>query len=118
MDNELIRQSDIKPVAFNDIMVNRPRFSGHYLLKLLKDKMEAGQPITRDDISETYIKTCSKDGVTIRIRYNLHFGKTNAIQADKSHPIVKQRALAWFKLNLGAAIIKGKLLVIPIIEIE
>jgi hypothetical protein len=89
------------------------------ILNLLNENIKSGEPITMNQIIDIYFQTVSDNGDTIRIRYNLGWEqKTYCKYADKNDPEIRIKAINWFKNNLGSCIIKGRLLAIPIIEIE
>jgi len=94
-----------------------------YLLNLLTKRIKENVPITREDITDCYFHSCSKDGKTIRVRefnYSAYGGNTfkGVRYLTNQDKYIQQKALVWFKQNLGTCIIKGKLLVIPVIDIE
>lgn len=82
------------------------------LIELLSQKIKDKQPIKQRDIVDLYFKIFSKDGVWITVYFYFKH------DVDKNNYYAKAKALSWFKSNLGSCIIKGKLLAIPIIEIE
>jgi hypothetical protein len=115
---ELSRQSDLSAASFlyKDVNVTEGQRA---LLHLLHDRISNKMPITQEDIIDLYFDVCSKNGRTIRIRKGMNWNQvTTAIEADKDHPEVRYKARQWFMNNLGNCIIKGKLLVIPVIEID
>lgn len=91
------------------------------IYELMTKRISEKQPITTDDIMDTYFDTISVDN-KILIRWNLgsymYGGKTGHAYLERGDSRLKQKALTWFKQNLAGCIIKGKLLVIPIIEID
>jgi hypothetical protein len=90
---------------------------------LIKKKISEGHPITQNDILETYLDFIFKDtDHAERTVYKNHvWGKhpvTRSEYKESSTYSLPRQAAEWFKKNLGAAIIAGKLLAIPVIEIE
>ncbi len=118
--NEIVKLSDLKPVSFIAHKEEIKLTSGQaLLLKLMKDKLSAGEAITIDDIKSCYYEHFNRDGYLNH--YNF-FTTERMIKISKEEFInerywSRSTSMQWFKSNLGACIIKGKLLVIPIIEI-
>jgi hypothetical protein len=92
---------------------------------LIKECVEQKKPITREDIIKIYTEFYIKTGKKFK-EYEW-LGWTNTPQerwfeVDRDrfskHWKTSNNAKQWFKNNLAAAIIAGKLLVIPVIEIE
>ncbi len=97
-------------------------YAQHKIIEFIKEKIQAKEPITRYDILILYCETYTQNkDRTIRLYcwYKNEFGwhnKVPFIHAITTYEI-KNKAIGWFKTNLGSAIVKGKLMVIPIIEI-
>lgn len=100
------------------------------LMQLISDKTADNEPIKRLDIVKTYYNAFAEEGCGVRV-----YGTSNYLFKDcwRTGPdckdpkylileddseLLNMKALQWFKLNLGAAIIKGKLSIIPVIEID
>jgi hypothetical protein len=116
MGSEIEIQSKLQPASFVDRKKSLSDGQEH-LMKLLVERISNKQPITQEDIVECYFKVASKDGETIRVRgcFGSPYFYCNQLEKDSS--LARSRANMWFKQNLGACIIKGKLLVIPVIEL-
>lgn len=112
-----IQISEVRPVSFSgkekELSVGQ-----QLLLELLKQRIIECSPITISDIVDVYFKTVSKDGDTVRVRGNLSYTSFYCHKVDKNNQTARSRAVQWFKQNLGACIIKGKLLVVPIIDMD
>ena len=116
---DVIKSSELSAASFIDIKDNLS-YGQRNLLQLLKEKISSNTAITKSDIIDCYIKSCSKDGKTIRYRYNLSqkYGSIVCRYFTKEDKEILRFAKSWFQNNLGACILKGKLLVIPIIDIN
>lgn len=93
------------------------------IVKMISDKIKEGTQIRRQDIVECYLENFFPGGKGVKLGWNgdgwrtqyctkeiyIKYGVQNQLES---------KALNWFMTNLGAAIIKGRLLVIPIIDIE
>lgn len=121
MDDNLQIQkgSNLEVASFVDFN-NKLTDGQKWLLELLSTRIKEKQPITKEDIIEVYFKTCAKNG-TIRYREGLtsrlDWRQVNCMQLTKEDKFAEKLAVMWFQNNLGRCITKGKLLVIPIIEI-
>lgn len=118
---EIIKTSSLQPASFEN---NKPLSYGQKnLLKLLTDKINNKEVVTKEDIVECYWEAvCDNDGKIIRWE-DRYVGlpdqkwKQIPIEYNKNSYKIKSAAMQWFKTNLGNCILKGKLLVIPVIEI-
>lgn len=117
MSMELQKISDIQPASFQK-RLEKLSDGQAKILELLKNSIENNKQITTEDIVDLYFSIVSKDGVAITIRGNMyssqHFYSYNI---GKNHQYTRTKAITWFKQNLGACIIKGRLLAIPVIDI-
>ncbi len=98
-------------------------FQIELILRLIMKSINNKKPITVFDIQDIYTDYCIK-AKRHRTNYANRFinGKWEcyAFQTREDwqeYYCTTTRAVVWFKSNLGAAILKGKLIVIPIIEI-
>lgn len=120
----ITKVSNLKPVSF-EVPVNRLTPAQTEMLKLLKKCIEEKKILNRDVVLDFYIKHIKKsesytlthrwdwiDGGYIRIKIvpELHLWKEEYM--------IGYHAKTWFQRNLGAVIMKGKLLVIPIINLD
>lgn len=127
MDNSLIKQTDIKAVSFSGNTRSTPQIQ--LVIKLLKYSIEANKPTTMEDIINTYIDwrvAHSRNPLT----KDIYIGNKGGHWSENYARVIIEReeyakmhsskmlARAWFKGNLASAIIRGKLLVIPVIDIE
>lgn len=112
---------NITPVSFITKQVYEERLTvgQKKLLALMQNKISSNTPITLEDIKDTYYDAVNRNGYM-----NWHVWETGYRQRQiskeqfKLNCWSKEKSIQWFKSNLGACILKGKLLVIPIIEIE
>lgn len=126
MDNQLNKLSNARAVSFIDKARSTPQET--IIIDLIKLSIENNKPITQDEIIEAYVTWKeAKDGILIEKTYLHHNPGSYHISWEKKEITrnefaalwaTKIQARTWFKSNLTGAIIKGKLLVIPIIEIE
>lgn len=118
MECALQKQSDLKPAPF-DSSFSRLTHGQKLLLDLIMKHIESNTPITRDDIGEVY-------GQAMGVKELHDYGRDENgqwgyrrmqidVRQDKYRK--KWRSLQWFKNNIGACILKGKLIVIPAIEL-
>lgn len=123
---KLEKLCDLIPVPFE---TNKPRMTERQLalLALLNKGITEKRPITREEIIEFYIEwsyptreiwesflepIIGENGIT---GYNWRRRKVS-LDRDRHRSIINPAAIQWFKSNLGACILKGKLLAIPVIE--
>jgi hypothetical protein len=117
MENSVENISSIQPASFarrwDKISDGQDK-----ILRLLQKRIEENKPITTEDIVDCYFATTSKDGLTVRVRGNFSYDSFFCHDVPKTNGTARNRAIIWFKQNLGSCIIKGRLLAIPIIEID
>jgi len=127
MENQIVKLSDLKPASFDDRNLVRVTDGQNALIAFIKDKAEKGEIITRDNLLDFYIEKVKGS------EYYKVYGKKSHPDPNYTHMIpdfdnyrlakwrevsdIKSQAIQWFKNNLGACILKGKLLAIPIIEV-
>lgn len=124
---ELVKQNISTAVSFDnkkDVL----REVEKKLILLLRESIEKSKPITKDIILDFYIKNIKKSetyktyGKKPHPDYRYTFQVTDydnyKIHKYRDDYNIKTIALQWFKANLGSVIIKGKILIIPIIEID
>lgn len=119
---ELEQTNSVLPsVSFN---TDGPKLTGGQtrILIFLKERLQNKKPVTRECILRLYIdcKFVVKDGTIgmrgfYRNKYDWH--NKFPIELALQRYDIKSGGLQWFKNNLGACIIKGKLIAIPVIEI-
>lgn len=110
---DIVKQSDLKPASFQyDYKLTNGQKK---LLSLLHEKINSSQVIERDDIVQLYIDAMCRNSQKMKWNYELQRKIPKEVTKDTWW--IRTEALSWFKSNLGACIIKGKLLVIPIIDI-
>lgn len=117
---DIAKNSELNPVnfdnSFNDLTKGQT-----LLLQLLVNKLETKTPITKEDIETCYIQSVSNNGIkkifTLESNGIGGYHYRNIDTDLKTHWATKSKSLQWFKMNLGSCILKGKLLVIPVIEI-
>ncbi len=124
MTEVLVKNSDLKPVSF-DKGLRGLTVGQCNLMEMLIKHLNEGISITKDDIIDCYVKSVAVNGMAKRLLFNFSFDDDNN-QPNYKNKIVditkrwdtKGKAMIWFKQNLGACIIKGKLLAIPIINMD
>lgn len=122
--NEIQRQ--LLPASFKNN--DRSTRQVDLIVQLLADSIRNNKQITIDDIIETFL-TWKKEvgkklilhewnsGYQERNEYHYKFREVSK-EEFAAHWETKQKARNWFKNNLGAAIIRGKILAIPVIDIN
>lgn len=121
--NQVSKISNAVPSSFESPSIRlTPQQS--QLLIFLKDKVHSNSQITRDDILDFYLKNVKKSsGYKKHLqRYNHALGiweytGETEIRLWKNEWNIKIQAIQWFKNNLGSVILKGKILILPVIEI-
>lgn len=124
MKNQITKISNLTPASFENPNVGLTKEQGK-LLELLKERVHSNTPITRDCILDFYLQNVKKsEGYKRHLqKYNHamqrweYTGETE-VRLWKNEYNIKSQAVQWFKNNLGAVIIKGKILIIPIIEAD
>jgi len=113
MENEIAKLSGIKTVPF---AATTARFrKGEYAVyKLIMHHIEINEPITKAHMVECYL---SLHGDTEFSAYigNGEYRKRPMREASNYHK--ELNAFSFFKRNLATAIINGKILAIPVIDI-
>lgn len=124
----LIKPSNIQPASFLRSVSAKKRYDlqTNLVIKLLQKSIEAKSPVTLNDIIDCYLDFVFRNGSSVeRSSYRVtnwqerdrrQYFTREELKAKKWY--IEDESLNWFKKNLGAAIIKGKILAIPIIEIE
>lgn len=95
------------------------------LIDLLKLRINQSQPITRDDITSLWFDVCRPDRIKfVRndqfdpiLRRWVNYGY-NKVAVGLDDPWARNCSRQWFLTNLGNCIVKGRLLAIPVIEME
>lgn len=99
---------------------NKPQVQ--LVIDLIKNKIQANEKIGLEDIIDIYTEwriKCTRSKLTLQLFvYPTWRLVDHSSEGFKQQPSVKVLAQQWFKNNLAAAIINGKLLVIPVIDIE
>lgn len=96
------------------------------LLALMKKKVEEGGVISQDDVTDIYKTHVGKPGYWLRTDtegWSQYLDHEPTIKEGwKYYPHsdwhFENRSKQWLRQNLGSLILKQKLVVIPIIEIE
>lgn len=117
----------------NELVVYKPAsfiYDGKYrrgvelVTSLIKKSIEENKAIEKEDILDLYWLFKSHGGTKAVFihNYDRAKGAWEWIKATRENfgdnYRIRENAPNWFKNNLGSAIIQGKLLVIPIINIE
>lgn len=123
--NEIEKYKNLPSVQFSDAGKTLT-ISQKLLLELLTEKLKKNEPITKDDIKEWYLNTVKNKAEIWNNHDHYDYEKRCWIPIRyKPEEYYKKNTWRWetnamgqFKAVLGACIIKGKLLAIPLIEIE
>jgi hypothetical protein len=116
---ELIKQSELKPASFQN-RTDRTLLQTELILELLTKGIKENKVIDRDDIINCYVKYVFREGRVVTIQKMQDWKWVDLIVDEedfKKEYWTKSKALNWFKCNLGAAILKGRILAIPVIDI-
>lgn len=125
MDQSLSKQTNIRSVSFAPDKKVLPQ--EQLIIKLITYSIDNNAPITKADIINAYAEyVLMRDRKLIKkifVRFTEHYHSVyTTIEVNKEEFAklyrTKIAARTWFKSNLAGAIIKGRLLVIPIIDIE
>ena len=125
LENEIAVQSDLQAASFSSGLT-KAELQIKLVFKLLSYSIKEKKAITKNDIIECYLDYIFHGDEDIIYRKALDWKQYNPDMTgnvtrytirEKHNWYCERSALEWFKKNLGAAILKGKLLVIPIIEI-
>lgn len=122
MDTNIAKIQDLKPASFgfgNDRSYSQTK----YIIDLLKSSIEESKIITREDIVNCFLDYKFHGIKIIKIsernywagEYEIKEYTRDEYRKTKCYP---PTIVQWFKSNLGGAILKGRILAIPIIEIE
>jgi hypothetical protein len=124
MSTEIEKLCDLTPVPF---ATAKPRMTERQvaLLALLNKGITEKRPVTREEIINFYVEWSYPDGqiwenyVESNPTGGYHY-KRRKVPLDlyRHRYTINPAAIQWFKSNLGACILKGKLLAIPVIEID
>ncbi len=121
MEQSISTISNISPASFSQ-RGNRTFLQTEYICKLLTWGIENNIAITRDDIIDCYVDFRFHNVEIVREMYFDFFEKTYVhkeyTKEQFRKKVYRPTALGWFKNNLGAAILKGSILAIPIINID
>lgn len=122
MDSNIQRKIDVSPASF--IGIERTSWNTKCILNLLNTHIKENKVITKTDICKCYV-TCIFKGCPLYEKreydYTLKMYKTKIYTYENylnyiNRPYFNNSALQWFKTNLGSAIMKGKILAIPVID--
>ena len=115
--NNLVINNSIVPFEAPNIKLTEAQIQ---LLIFLKERIKSNLPINKDDILEFYLKYVKKkEGENeAKQKWNgTEWYYVTVYTTFRSKWNIKTQAINWFKNNLGAVIIKGKILIIPTIEL-
>jgi len=93
-----------------------------YIIQLLNDSANNGTIINRNDITNCFVDfkfhekeilVVEENDYWLNKRVRKEYNRTDFLNRYDT----KLNSLQWFKSNLGSAILKGKILAIPVIEI-
>lgn len=114
---EIIKLTQSSPVSFDKGFIGLT-YGQRVLLEMLTRHLSEQKAITRENIEDCWIKAVAPTDGNKKMWIYTDNGYEHKLVHLKSHYDTQSRALQWFKLNIGSVILKGKLLVIPVIEIE
>lgn len=116
MESEIVKYA--KPVSFIEDVGGLSR-GQKLLLELLCQKIKSDNGIKIDDIKSCYYDAVSRDGYLNWTDWSTGGSRQRKITKDEFIQTwqSRQKSLQWFKSNIGSVILKGKLLIIPLIDI-
>lgn len=121
--NDIVKQSGLKAASFcNGIKRYQQTF---LIVELIKKSISESRQITIEDIVSVYLDKKFPTPYSSAIgwwedsngKWIHYYCSRETYIKYKMNNHLEDKAKNWFMSNLGAAIIKGKLLVIPIIEL-
>lgn len=126
MENGVSVKSNLSPASFST-SINRTNLQVSLIVKLLKESIDKQLPITRQAITDLYVEWKDKTGAAIYKEVYIGFTDPTrkypyqtveiSIEQFAKEWNTPTKAKSWFKMNLGAAIIQGKILAIPVIDL-
>ncbi len=118
------KESDFKPLIIQ-ASGRKPAQSHILLINFLKKCAIENKVVDRDSIIELYIyskygkaKFISIQESPVYSRWHDNADKMLTRNQFKQERLVTSRAMSWFKSSIGACVITGKLIVLPVIDIE
>jgi hypothetical protein len=127
--NELqkIEKQELRAASFSGGS-DRTYVQTKLIIDLLQNSLSQGKAITRDDILNCYLDFVYGQKRSIykfggwkwSPYYNREVETRVAVDREEAKTVygAKIQAIQWFKSNLGAAILKGKVLAIPVIDLD
>ena len=121
-DLEKRKIENFTPINFDNSQVKMTKGQKN-LLKMLSNALETNTPISREDIFNCWAKQYpNKQSIREVSKFDWENNKWvyNHVKykIEWENGYDKTTSMAWFKNNLGSCILKGKLLAIPVINIE
>lgn len=118
MSKDIQIYNGVQPASFTNGIQRHTQTD--IITNIIIQSIKNERPVTIDDILEGWFKAPHRHSIRIfstkGYRYYDPYEKEKIMAECRD--IAEERARIWFMSNLGAAIIKGKLLVIPVIQIE
>lgn len=120
---ELIQSNNVRAVTI-DRPTTKLTNGQKKLLEIIKKCLSDGSPLKMEDIENIYTEECIAKERTNYGKWVYHGHKipqtwvvlTREQYIKENLWRAKYHARTWLKLNLGACIIKGKILMLPVIE--
>ncbi len=116
--NCIVKQSKLSPVSFDSNFggMRPPEIS---VMKLLIRKQLSKEILTKDDVFDLYMEHYAPSGYKSKMVY-ISGGnwERKTVSVSINDFGMRAKALIWFRNLLGHCIIKGKLLAIPVIDID
>lgn len=115
--NDIVKQPDLKPLSIKNESRQSTLQVG-LIVEMIKNCIKDEKALSIEDILDCYIsyqKKCDR----YRRFHIFKYQRWEKLTEDefRQHYQTRTKAKQWFRSNLGSAIIQGKLLVIPIIDI-
>jgi len=121
MSQELQKLNQINAVTFHK-SANDLTNGQKVIMDMLTWHMNEKLPVTKKHIVDAFVKTKYPNGKMSRAKYEwrdngYYFTGTEEIDVYDNW-MLTYNAMEWFKRNIGSCIVKGKIVAIPLIEIE
>lgn len=119
MNNRKVNKMETRLVnKSNQVIISKTLKCGltkgeHALFDLMKSKVEVNESIIIDDIIEIWTKNVQRQKT-----YSFHDFNGNLQVYKYGQEHIQQESKQWFKRSLGGLILKAKLVVLPVIDME
>lgn len=120
-DSVIAPIAQLRPVAFDNARPQDGLTHGQIsIVAMLKQALVDNTQINREAITKAYISACHGGAETYCKAYRRQDGDYDykSVKVSIESRNIRSKAIQWFKLNLGSCIIKGRVLALPVIDID